>query len=122
MIDKKESIEDYLEHIIMLKEKREIVKAVDLANFMGFSKASVSIALKKLKADEFLYVEANGNIVLTEKGEKLGNETYDKHKTISKLLIQIGVDSDIALKDACRIEHVISDQTFEAIKKYEKDR
>ena len=106
----------------MLKEKREIVKAVDLANFMGFSKVSVSIALKKLKVDEFLYVEANGNIVLTEKGEKLGNETYDKHKTISKLLIQIGVDSDIALKDACRIEHVISDQTFEAIKKYEKDK
>ena len=122
MIDKKESIEDYLEHIIMLKEKKEIVKAVDLANFMGFSKASVSIALKKLKAEEYLYVEANGNIVLTEKGEKLGNETYDKHKTISKLLIQIGVDSDIALKDACRIEHVISDQTFEAIKKYEKDK
>ena len=122
MIDKKESVEDYLEHILMLKEKNTIVKAVDLASFMGFSKASVSIALKKLKAEEYLYVEANGNIVLTKKGESLGNSTYDKHKTISKLLVQLGVDEDIALKDACRIEHVISDDTFEAIKKYENGK
>lgn len=122
MIDKKESVEDYLEHILMLKEKNTIVKAVDLAAFMGFSKASVSIALKKLKAEEYLYVEANGNIVLTLKGETLGNSTYEKHKTISKLLVQIGVDERTALKDACRIEHVISDKTFEAIKKYENGK
>ena len=117
MIDKKESVEDYLEHILMLKEKQEIVRAIDVAKFMGFSKASVSIALKKMKEQNLLFVEDNGNIVLTDEGKKIGYSTYERHIIISKHLILLGVNEETALQDACRIEHIISDETFDAIKK-----
>ena len=116
MIDKKESVEDYLEHILMLKEKQDIVRAIDLAKFMGFSKASVSIALKKMKENNLLYVEGNGNILLTDEGNKIGQATYERHKIISGLLMRIGVRAETASLDACRIEHVISDETFNKIK------
>ena len=116
MIDKKESVEDYLEHILMLKEKQDIVRAIDLAKFMGFSKASVSIALKKMKENNLLYVEGNGNILLTDKGNEIGQATYERHKIISGLLMRIGVSAETASLDACRIEHVISDETFNKIK------
>ena len=116
MIDKKESVEDYLEHILMLKEKHDIVRAVDLAKFMGFSKASVSIALKKMKDENLLYVEPNGNIILTDEGNRIGEATYERHKVISSLLVMIGVSEETALIDACRVEHVISEETFNKIK------
>lgn len=116
MIDKKESVEDYLEHILMLKEKHDIVRAVDLAKFMGFSKASVSIALKKMKDENLLYVEPNGNIILTDEGNRIGEATYERHKVISSLLVRIGVSEETALIDACRVEHVISEETFNKIK------
>nr|MCR5741024.1 metal-dependent transcriptional regulator [Gammaproteobacteria bacterium] len=88
---------------------------------MGYSKASVSIALKKLKADELVVVEDNGNLKLTDEGFNIGSKTYDKHKTIAKLLVDMGVSEETALKDACRIEHIISDETYEAIKKCSKE-
>ena len=122
MLDKKESVEDYLEHILMLKERQEIVRAIDVARLMNFSKASVSIALKKMKTDGLVIVEANGNLVLTEKGLEIGSVTYAKHKILTELLEKIGVSSEQAHLDACRVEHVISDETFNALKKYSNNK
>lgn len=122
MLDKKESVEDYLEHILMLKERQEIVRAIDVARLMNFSKASVSIALKKMKTDGLVMVEANGNLVLTEKGLEIGSVTYAKHKVLTELLEKIGVSSEQAHLDACRVEHVISDETFNALKKYSNNK
>ena len=122
MLDKKESVEDYLEHILMLKERQEIVRAIDVARLMNFSKASVSIALKKMKTDGLVIVEANGNLVLTEKGLEIGSVTYAKHKILTELLEKIGVSPEQAHLDACRVEHVISDETFNALKKYSNNK
>ncbi len=122
MLDKKESVEDYLEHILMLKERQEIVRAIDVARLMNFSKASVSIALKKMKTDGLVIVEANGNLVLTEKGLEIGSVTYAKHKILTELLEKIGVSTEQAHLDACRVEHVISDETFNALKKYSNNK
>lgn len=122
MLDKKESVEDYLEHILMLKERQEIVRAIDVAKLMGFSKASVSIALKKMKSEDLVVVQENGNLVLTEKGEAIGSVTYAKHKVLTELLEKIGVSPEQAHLDACRVEHVISDETFNALKKYSNNK
>jgi len=122
MLDKKESVEDYLKHILMLKERQEIVRAIDVAKLMGFSKASVSIALKKMKSEDLVVVQENGNLVLTEKGEAIGSVTYAKHKVLTELLEKIGVSPEQAHLDACRVEHVISDETFNALKKYSNNK
>ena len=117
MYNKKESIEDYLEKIYMLKEKQELVRAIDLANFMNFSKASVSIALKKLKSYGYVLVNENTvDISLTPEGEAIANATYERHVIVSHFLISIGVKEEIAYKDACAIEHILSDETFEILK------
>ena len=117
MYNKKESIEDYLEKIYMLKEKQELVRAIDLANFMNFSKASVSIALKKLKSYGYVLVNENtGDISLTPEGEAIARATYERHVIVSHFLISIGVKEEIAYKDACAIEHILSDETFEILK------
>ena len=118
MYNKKESVEDYLEKILMLKEQQELVRAIDLASFMSFSKPSVSIALKKLKS--YGYVEVNdvdGNISLTQEGEKIARATYERHTIISQTLIAMGVSEKAAYEDACAIEHILSDETFEILKK-----
>lgn len=122
MYNKKESTEDYLEKIYMLKEKQELVRAIDLANFMDFSKASVSIALKKLKSYGYVLVdEKTGNISLTKEGEDIAKSTYERHIIVSHFLISIGVSEEIAYKDACAIEHILSDETFQILKdKYNK--
>lgn len=121
MYNKKESIEDYLEKILMLKEQQDLVRAIDLANFMSFSKASVSVALKKLKSYGYVFVdEETGNITLSEEGEAIGKATYERHLVISKALMQIGVSEKNAYEDACAVEHIISDETFEALKKVVK--
>lgn len=112
-----ESSEDYLERILMLEEKNSIVKSIDIALDMHFSKASVSVAMKKLKENEYIIINEKGHILLTEKGRKIAEKVYDRHITISNLFIKLGVDKDIALKDACKIEHDLSDETYEAIKK-----
>ena len=106
----------------MLKERQEIVRAIDVAKLMGFSKASVSIALKKMKSEDLVVVQENGNLVLTEKGEAIGSVTYAKHKILTELLEKIGVSPEQAHLDACRVEHVISDETFNALKKYSNNK
>ena len=118
MYNKKESIEDYLEKILMLKVKQEVVRAIDIANFMNFSKASVSVALKKLKSYNYVTVDdSNGHIELTSEGERIAKDTYERHQVISKALISLGVSEKTALEDACGVEHIISDETFEVLKK-----
>ena len=117
MYNKKESIEDYLEKILMLKEERGVVRAIDIANFMAFSKASVSVALKKLKSYNYVTVDdSTGYIELTDEGERIAKATYERHQVISRALMSLGVSEKTALEDACAVEHIISDETFEILK------
>ena len=117
MYNKKESVEDYLERIFMLKEKQELVRAIDLAKSMDFSKASVSIALKKLKSYGYVLVDdKSGNISLTPQGETIAKATYERHIIVSHFLLSIGVSEETAYKDACAIEHILSDETFQILK------
>ena len=121
MYNKKESIEDYLEKILMLKKDQDLVRAIDIATFMSFSKASVSVALKKLKSYGYVTVdEKTGDINLTKEGQRIAEATYERHLVISKALMQIGVKEETAYEDACAVEHIISDETFEALKKIVK--
>ena len=110
-----ESAEDYLERILMLTKKNGKVKSIDIAEDMHYSKASVSIAMKKLKEKNYITIE-NGFILLTDEGYQVANEMFERHNIISSLLVELGVDKKFALEDACKIEHVISPESFEAIK------
>ncbi len=115
-MDAQESLEDYLERIVMLHEKSTVVRSVDLANSMGYSKPSISIALKKMKEKGLVEVdEGTGNIFLTKEGRAIGESTYHRHKIISHLLEEIGVSEKQALIDACKIEHDLSEETFEKL-------
>lgn len=112
-----ESREDYLERILMLEEKQGFVRAIDIANSLGYSKPSVSIAIKKLKADDLIIIEDRTNYIkLTKKGNEIAQMVYERHKVISSLLKYLGVSEDTALDDACKIEHDLSSETFEKIK------
>ena len=117
-----ESAEDYLERILILQEKDKNVRSIDIAKDMKFTKASVSIAMKKLKENGYIIVDKNGYISLTDSGKKIAEKTYEKHKLFSELLIKICVNQKTALEDACRIEHVVSDETFQAIKNHLQQR
>ena len=110
--------EDYLERILMLQEKNGSVRAIDIAESMEYSRASVSIALKKLKNDELINVSGDSIITLTEKGRKTALEIYEKHKYITSFLIHLGVNENIALEDACKIEHDLSIESFEKLKEF----
>ena len=112
------SAEDYLERILILKEKQEKVISIDIANSMKYSKASVSRAMKNLRENGLITVNSLGEIDFTPKGLEIAEKIYDRHKVISKLLISIGVDENLALEDACKIEHDLSEETFNAIKKH----
>ena len=113
-----ESGEMYLETILILKEKNKTVRAIDIAEGMGFSKPSVSRALSILKDENCIAVDDKGLITLTRKGGQIARKIYERHVVLSDMLIALGVDQKTALEDACRIEHVISDKSFAAIKKH----
>lgn len=116
-----QSEEDYLETILILHNRNGNVRSIDIATELEFSKPSVSIAMKKLKEKKYIEINDNGNIKLTEVGYKIANETLEKHTVISDLLISIGVSKEVALSDACKIEHFISDETFTKLKEsYDK--
>lgn len=115
-----ESREDYLERILILSKEKEFVRSIDIASSMSFSKASVSIAMKKLRENGLIEVVDNGHITLTEKGYEIASNTYERHQILSELFISFGVDKETALKDACKVEHDISPTTFAAIKKFVK--
>lgn len=117
----KPSGEMYLETIYVLGKGKYSVRSVDIAEHMGFSKPSVSRAVGHLKEDGYIVVDENGHIALTAEGLLLAQKIYERHTVLSQVLIRLGVDEEIALEDACRIEHVISDETFAALKKHIQD-
>ena len=117
-----ESIEDYLESILVLSTQLKNVRSVDVASYLGYSKPSVSHAVKLLVEDGPVELSPNKYLLLTEEGKKAAEETYQRHVFFSDMLEAIGVPKDIAAEDACRIEHVISQETFEAIRRYYESR
>lgn len=116
----RESGEMYLETVYILSQKSSTVRGIDVGEYMGFSKPSVSRAVGLLKKEGFVATDANGYIKLTEEGEKRAKVIYERHMLLSQLLMNIGVDEKTAAEDACRIEHYISEKTFDAIKAHVK--
>ena len=113
-----ESAENYLETILMLSKKHPTVRSIDIANELSFTKASVSIAMKNLRENGYVKVDSDGYITLTEKGLAIAETMYERHTLLSNWLTHLGVNKETALEDACRIEHVLSTESFEAIKSY----
>ena len=113
-----ESSENYLETILILSKKLPVVRSVDIANELGFKKSSVSIAMKNLREKNQITVTDAGFIYLTDEGRDIAEMIYERHEVLSKWLISLGVTEAVATEDACRIEHVISAESFSAIKKY----
>ncbi len=112
-----ESLEDYLETILMLQKKNGCVRSIDIANEMNFTKPSVSIAMKNLREKGYILMADNGFITLTEVGRQRAESVLERHTILSDWLISIGVREDIALEDACRVEHDLSEESFDAIKR-----
>ena len=113
-----ESAENYLESILILTEKKGYVRSVDIANELGFSKPSVSIAMKALRENGYIKIDSDGYITLLDKGNEIAKKIYERHKLLSKWLVMLGLNEDTATEDACRIEHDISEESFEAIKRH----
>lgn len=112
-----ESAEDYLETILILSRTKEKVRSIDIVKQMNLSKPSVSVAMKKLRENGYIEMDSDGYITLNESGRNIAEKIYEKHIFISEWLVDLGVSKDTALADACRIEHVLSDESFDAIKK-----
>lgn len=113
-----ESAENYLETILILSKTLPVVRSVDIASELGFKKSSVSVAMKHLRENNHITVTKEGYIYLTESGKEIADMIYERHELLSSWLEKLGVDKKIASEDACRIEHVISPESFEALKKY----
>ncbi len=116
-----ESMEDYLETILILSSKLSHVRSIDIVNEMGYSKPSVSVAMKKLRRDNLIEMDENSYIYLTNKGKIIAENIYERHNILTKALILIGVSEEVAKKDACRMEHDISEETFIKIKEFIKN-
>ncbi len=112
-----ESTENYLETILILSKSLPVVRSVDIANELGFKKPSVSIAMKNLREKGYITVMEQGYIFLTDSGREIAEMIYERHEFLTNWLTSMGVDGEIAAQDACRMEHVISKESFEAIKK-----
>ena len=112
-----ESLEDYLETILMLHKSRGQVRSIDIANEMNFTKPSVSIAMKNLREKGYITMADNGYITLTESGKKRAESVLERHTILADLLISIGVNEETAREDACKVEHDLSEESFEAIKR-----
>ena len=112
-----ESAENYLEAILMIKQRKGEVHSVDIAAELGFSKPSVSVAMKNFRQNGYITMDEHGHIELTESGLEIAERIYERHRLIKALLEKLGVDENVAKEDACRIEHDISQETFEAIKR-----
>ncbi len=118
----KPSGEMYLETIYVLCQEKSSVRSIDIAEHMCFSKPSVSRAVGLLKKGNFIIIDKDGYITLTEEGLKLAQKIYERHTVLSKVLVMLGIDEETASEDACKIEHVISDKSFEMLKKYIEDK
>jgi DtxR family transcriptional regulator, Mn-dependent transcriptional regulator len=115
-----ESVEDYLETILVLSKKLPVVRSIDIANELSYSKPSISVAMKNLRTSGHIEVSEEGYINLTKSGKKIAETVYERHTILSDMLIRLGVDPEIALADACRMEHDLSPESFAAIKNYIK--
>ena len=111
-----ESAENYLETILTLSKRLPVVRSVDVANELDFKKSSVSVAMKNLREKEHITVSKEGYITLTESGLAIAEMIYERHELLTTWLVRLGVDPQVAADDACRIEHAISDESFEAIR------
>ena len=111
-----ESAENYLESILILKNEKGSVRAIDIVNYLGFSKPSVSIALKQLETNGFIIRDEDNHIFLTDSGKEIADSIYERHQLLSKLVVKIGVNEETAKDDACKVEHHISQETVECLK------
>lgn len=118
----KESAENYLETILVLKNKKGNVRSIDVAHELMVSKPSVSVAMKNFREEGYITVDSDGNLSLTEKGLKIAERVYERHQVITEALMTLGVDEITAKEDACKIEHDISDITFEKLKEFIKNK
>ncbi len=116
-----QSAEDYLEAILMLKNENGSVRSIDIAHSLGFSKPSVSVAMKSLREKGYVTVDEAGHISLTDTGLSIANKVYERHEILTRLLMHIGVDEETAKEDSCKIEHDLSEQTFEKLKIFLKN-
>ena len=114
----KESAENYLETILMLTNNKKYVRSLDIANELGFSKASVSVAMKAFREEGYIVIEGDGGISLTEKGLQIAERVCERHNVIARALMTIGVSEEMAYIDSCKIEHDISEESFEKLKEY----
>lgn len=113
-----QSGEDYLEVILVLRERLGMVRSIDIVNEMQFKKPSVSVAMKKLRENGYIETDADGYITLTPQGREVAERVYERHQVLCSVLTTLGVDQETAASDACKIEHVISDQTFACLKAF----
>ncbi len=113
-----ESAEMYLETILILSKRKAEVRSIDIVSELDYRKSSVSVAMKNLREEGFIEMDSSGYIILTPKGREIAETMYERHTLITNWLVSIGVDKDIAAADACRMEHVISHESFEAMKKH----
>ena len=116
------SLEDYLETILILKIKKGMVRSIDVADYMEFSKPSVSHAVKQLKTQGFLLMDNNGQLLLTDSGQAMAEKIYERHKFFKEQLISAGVSPNIAETEACRIEHCVSDESFLKLKQHHEKK
>ena len=111
-----QSAEDYLEVILVLKKRIGLVRSIDIVNELHYTKPSVSIAMKKLRENGYIITDSDGYISLTQQGQEIAERIYERHQILTSMLISLGVDPEIADADACKIEHIISKESFQAIK------
>lgn len=111
-----ESAENYLETIYMLRQRKGVVRSIDIVNELSFSKPSVSVAMKNLRENGYVNMDPDGFITLCPKGQEIAERMYERHVFLSNWLVELGVDPDVAVEDACRMEHVISQESFDKIR------
>ena len=115
-----ESAENYLETILVLHNRNQHVRSIDIVNEMGFSKPSVSVAMRNLREHGYIHMDQEGFITLLDKGREIAEKIYERHTLLTKWLVALGVTPEVAAEDACRLEHVLSNESFEAILKHTK--
>ena len=115
-----ESAQDYLESILVLSQRQSHVRATDICNYFGYARATVSVFLKQLRENGYVTVSEHNHIYLTESGRKIAEDMLERHQFLTDLFIRIGVSEDVAKKDACRVEHYVSEETFNAMKNHFK--
>lgn len=116
-----QSGEDYLEAILVLQEKNGMVRSIDVAHHLGYTKPSISRAMSLLRSDGYIVMEKDGNLKLTEEGNRVARGVYERHKLLTNWLIRLGVSPETAAEDACKIEHHISEETFQCMKRHARE-